>query len=267
MLYVGTSGTTADTPQTLTALDLRNGQARWQLEQPGAILAASASLVYLQVSKSEAQQATTLVALDAITHQVRWRVAFPQEVQVALVGNDVAVNVIMSNTLQVYDATTGALRWQRAGASSIWHVTTDVIGLAASDPLLVDTGAGYVGLDLATGAVQWEGTWPPVQNSLPGLGMSDVTADPTLGDGRYYWFSGTTAFAMSSATGKLLWHTSVPYPPFGGLGSPFSFSEYAGGTVYGVYDNQLFALDGASGRLHWSQVIRGDRVTRVQVAP
>jgi hypothetical protein len=50
--------------------------------------------------------------------------------------------------------------------------------------------------------------------------------------------------------------------------------EYAGGTLYGVYDNRLFALDGASGRLRWSQVIRVDTVTgivdtvtRLQVAP
>jgi hypothetical protein len=58
----------------------------------------------------------------------------------------------------------------------------------------------------------------------------------------------------------------VPYRPIGGSVSAFSFSEDADGALYDVVDNQLFALDGASGRLRWSQVIRMGVANTLQVA-
>jgi outer membrane protein assembly factor BamB len=266
-LYVGTSGTYADTPQTLTALDLRTGHAHWQVEQAGAILAASASLVYLQLgSGSEAQEATTLLALDALTHQVRWKVALPQPAHPVLAGNDLVVTVLGPSTvLLAYDATTGAPRWKRAGVFFIGQASLP--GLAASDPLLVNTGAGYAGLAPAAGEVEWESAWPYPQTSSPNGGDNPPFGAPALGDGRYYWFSGPTAFAVSSGTGTLLWRTSVPNQPAISSDSPATFSEYAGGELYGVEDNELFSLDGASGKLRWSQVISVGLVTTLQVAP
>jgi outer membrane protein assembly factor BamB len=74
--------------------------------------------------------------------------------------------------------------------------------------------------------------------------------------------------AMSSTIGKILWQTPVQYHPIGlGDGPRYSSSYYAGGTFYGLEDNQIFAIDGASGKLRWSQVTGAGVVAALQVAP
>jgi outer membrane protein assembly factor BamB len=265
-LYVGDSDATTGFSQTLTALDLRTGHARWQVKQAGTVLAASASLVYIQVdSGSGAQEASTLLALDALTHQTRWRLAVPQAAQMLLVGDDLVEDLGPSAGLRVYDATTGALRWQRAGVMFIGQASAS--GLTSGAPILVATGAGYAGLDPDTGAVDWEGVWPYAQNTSPSVEESPPSVTPILGDGRYYWFSGPTAFAVSSATGALIWRTAAPNQPAISAQSLDSFSEYAGGELYGVEDNRVFAFDGASGKLRWSQVTGAGLVKTLQVAP
>jgi outer membrane protein assembly factor BamB len=259
-LYVGTSGTTPDAPQTLTALDLRTGHALAGgavRDGPGGERLAGLPPVEQWIGGPEGRHAP---GAGRRHHQVRWQVALPQPAQVWLVGNDLVETALGPSTaLEIYDATTGTLRWQRAGAFFIGVAITPA--LAASDPLLVDTGAGYAALNPATGAIDWEGAWPYAQSSLSGGGDVPPFVPPVLGGGRYYWFNGPTAFTVSSATGKLVWRESVPNQPAISSDSPSTFTEYAGATLYGVEDSQLFALDGASGKLRWSQAISGGIVT------
>jgi outer membrane protein assembly factor BamB len=206
-----------------------------------------------------------LTAVDAGTGAVRWQVSLPQGTVPAVVGGPVTVGLPDGTQLTAYDATTGKAHWQRNDALSIWQAPNPLSALPASDPLLVSTYTGYAGLDPATGAVRWTGTWPNKEYDSLGGAYNPAPMDPASGDGRYYWFDGQTAFAMASATGAILWTTSAPEQA-GGSRTGGATEYYAGGMLYGIEGNQITAFDGATGQLRWSAVTDAGQVTALHVA-
>ena len=99
-----------------------------------------------------------------------------------------------------------------------------------------------VALDALTHQVRWQVALPP------------------LGDDRYFWFSGPMAFAVSSVSGTLLWRTSVTHQSAVSTVSPYYFSAYAGGVLYGADDKSALRLCRSRGQvaLEPSHPCRGD---------
>ncbi len=269
--------TATPSPTTLLAYDAATGKLRWQYMTPnstsvglaptfnGLTPSLRAGTLYFSGPGGGPEPSDMLTALDLATGKPRWQ--SPVSLSGRVVAGDASlVYVLSSSAFEAVSATTGVLRWQRGDVVSIWNSSLGPTAVPTGVPLLLSTYTGYAGLDSATGAVRWQGTWPYDDYVSPGGAYNPLPEDPALGDGRYYWFDGATAFAMSSATGKILWQTSVPYSLVT-PGASGSSEYYIGGTLYCIADNQIVALDGATGSLRWSQVTAAGAVDGLQVAP
>jgi len=107
----------------------------------------------------------------------------------------------------------------------------------------IDIAGEVRAFDAGTGRVAWQNSVRlPKRNSRPAFG-----GGVSYGDGRVYVATGYgVAAAMDAATGKILWERALVQPL---RGAP----SVAGTRVFFLsQDNQLHALDGATGELNWT---------------
>lgn len=139
---------------------------------------------------------------------------------------------IASEDRHIYalDADTGQQRWSFSGGGAF--IAPPVI---AGDNLIVSNDDGNVlALDPATGGVRWEFS--------AGRG---VTAPVTPANGVLYFGSfDSKVLAVAQDTGKLLWSRDVGNP----VKQPVVVSN---GRVYVTLDEEVFALDAATGNPIW----------------
>lgn len=189
-----------------------------------------------------------LCVLDAATGKKKWDFAPGDSVSwLATVGGMVQVYVSADDAIHSLDAATGTEKWAtRRGIGGVKEY------LAADDGavhIYLDDKGDMRALDAATGAKKWElsGRWADRLWAAGGLVYTRTVVETI------------TMFALDVATGALKWEFVSPTNQFaGGISSAHMGTEVVGGVAYVVgsstknYDQQVHALDAATGKPKWS---------------
>jgi outer membrane protein assembly factor BamB len=221
---------------TLSALDARTGELRWE-ETIGS--SVTASPLYADGVVAAGTQEGAIVALDAATGSEQWRFDAGSRAGASLAASD---GVLVAGTddgiLFGLDIATGALQWQITTAGPLTR------GPAIADGSLYVGVAGgrFSAIDLATRDVLW----------AVELGPGEL-ATPAVSDGTVYTATGlaTTGVphelvAMDVADGSRRWTFAAPSK------EPLFVSAVDDRMVYaGSEDFSLYALDATTGALRW----------------
>jgi outer membrane protein assembly factor BamB len=228
----------AEDDGTVSSLDVRTGQVRWQVRLSGPIVAspvATGGLVLV------ADSTRSLWALDAADGTARWVTRLPDVVSTApLVTGRVVVVPVDDRSLRGLDLGTGREVWSASVAnrvlsppvladglvvvgdqlgnlvalrpedgSSVWSDSSiqsfsggiaNLGGLSAGGGLVVATtdGSTVMGFDAATGRIRWRAAAPDIVD-LPAAVAGD----------RVVLAAGDFAAALDSRTGRRLWTRRV----------------------------------------------------------
>jgi outer membrane protein assembly factor BamB len=260
-------------PQNVSGL-----QVGWSFSAPDEGFGTSPAVVEGRVFAGTSGHQVGLYALDAGTGALLWKWTDPLTYVVMSPAVWRGRVYFMTDRGYVYalDAKTGAEAW----ATSVGGFPTDATVAAAT--VYVGTGRGYVyALDAETGAVRWA-TYTHVE----------VLAAPAVANGVVYAVSDNQLWALDAETGAVLWwasmggmgNTSSPAVSHGMVyaGGPgwyvYGFSAsgcgqascsyvwrtltgsgvssspaVAYGTVFvGSNDDNIYALDAATGAIRWT---------------
>ena len=185
-----------------------------------------------------------IYAVEAGTGQVKWtfRTGGAAGGAPALGPDGTVFAASWDNKLYALDGATGSKRWAFSMSSS--QVPLSSPAVAADGTLYVSADLYLFAVDGATGTKKWEATiGMPLSGASPSVGR-----DGTVYVGAYGLDRIMRIFALNPATGVATW-------TFEDTGYAVSASPAIGfdGTVYvGQYQNQFYALDGASGQRQWS---------------
>ncbi|MEU5028308.1 serine/threonine-protein kinase [Streptomyces milbemycinicus] len=198
--------------------------------------------VYVNVSDDK------LCVLDAATGKKKWDYApGGSATWLTTVGGMVQVYVSDDDAIHSLDAATG---------NEKWATRRGIVGV--KDYLVADDGAVHVyidgkgdlgALDAATGSKKWEltGRWADRLWTAGGLVYTRTVVEPI------------TMYALDAATGARKWEFVSPTNAFaGGESSAHKGTEVVGGVAYVVgssakdYDQEVHALDAATGKQKWS---------------
>lgn len=107
-----------------------------------------------------------------------------------------------------------------------------------------DSAGGFVAAyDVASGGRKW-------RTRLSVDLYASITAPAVFGDSVYV-SAGTTIYALSASTGKVLWKTRVTTSPDGIVAGPVAVSGYGEFVVAAGVDGHVYALDAATGAVRW----------------
>jgi outer membrane protein assembly factor BamB len=167
-------------------------------------------------------------ALNAKTGALVWSYATGQTVGASpTVSNGTVYIVTASDTLLALNATSGALVWSY-GVSGIAQAAPSV----ANGALYVTGHDGFYSINASTGALIW---------NEPLVGMSSATA---VAQGVVYanWADEFATEAVNTVTGNARWEGN------------FTTNSFAlgGGTLYGGFNNGIYATGASSGTGGWS---------------
>ena len=222
---------------TLSALDVRTGELRWE-ETIGS--SVTASPLYADGLVVAGSQEGTIVALDAATGAERWRFDAGSRAGASLAAAD---GVLFAGTddgiLFGLDIATGARLWQVTAAGPLTR------GPAFADGTLYLGVAGgrFSAIDLATLDVLW----------AVELGSGEL-ATPAVSSQTVYTATGLATpgvphelVAMNIADGSRRWSFAAP------SNEPLFVSAVDNRMVYaGSEDFNLYALDATTGAVRWT---------------
>ncbi|MBW4052861.1 MAG: PQQ-binding-like beta-propeller repeat protein [Proteobacteria bacterium] len=273
-LTTGTAG-----GSQLMALGQTNGATAWSPQAIAGVGAGTASLAY-DSGRVFVSGGSTLFAYDAATGALDWSTGLAAAGTGAPTAADglVYVNVTGNATIYALDEATGAISWQHAlsAVSRISAVTADGLYVTAAT-------AGCPTLDLrpATGEVIWdssEGTsfCPQTANETPivanQLVYSPNSSGTSIFSAQTGSNTGTLAAPLPAAfTGSMAYfpqganldavdlsNSTVSWT-FNGDGTqltalPIVVNQYV---ITGTAGGNLYAVDGTSGALVWTQALGG----------
>jgi outer membrane protein assembly factor BamB len=108
-----------------------------------------------------------------------------------------------------------------------------------------DASGGYVAaFDAATGARRW-------RTRLTVDQYASITAPAVYGSAVYI-SAGTTIYAISASSGRVLWKTRLTTSPDGIVEGPVAVSGFGEYVVAAGTDGHVYALDSATGAVHWN---------------
>ncbi|KUL34108.1 serine/threonine protein kinase [Streptomyces sp. NRRL F-4489] len=220
------------------ALEVASGRRKFKTRDVAWAMAVADGRIH-------ASDGPTLYALDAEDGGERWRLASEGWIYALSAGRGTVVTSTRGGGVQAWEAATGELLWELAGAQTDFET-------AEAAPVLHD-GAVYVwadarlkALDARTGAERWS---YPVGDaaSCGGVPMRLLPAP----DGTVYVVAGTRVLALDAARGDVRWHFEAPAvflsPPAFAPGPAVT----GGGLYLADYLGTVYALDAADGRDRW----------------
>ena len=109
----------------------------------------------------------------------------------------------------------------------------------------VDSAGGFVAAyDVATGSRHW-------RTRLSVDQYASITAPAVFGSSIYV-SAGSTIYALSASSGKVLWKTRVTTSPDGIVEGPVAISGYGEYVVAAGMDGHVYALNAATGAVRWN---------------
>jgi outer membrane protein assembly factor BamB len=262
-VYVGTRDEDGTDNNTVLAVDLENGEKRWQLKADAQIQSSPAvedGIVYASSIRG------TLYALDAKSGEKMWEKAVGKDdVQRAWMyySPTVADGIVYQaystgkgGALMALDARTGEQLWNSPLAGGWISESSPVV---QDGRVIVGGDGGYlIALDAKTGMELWRkrpaGGW---MHSMPAVDNGHV----------YMGYGGGLIVALDAATGNELWRyksTDSSYIAGGTTGSSPAIVE---GIVYmGFPDGNVTAIDAVTGQKKWSYRTQGGIISSSAVS-
>jgi outer membrane protein assembly factor BamB len=228
------------TDDNLYALDAGTGEQRWRTEATGASFTyvddgSDGGRVYL------AEATGTVRALDVASGKAIWERTFDPAAASHLVTEPAVVDGIVYlgdskdayYTIRAFDAETGAPLWHVKKRQTIdFRVSVEngivVVPVVPGDVWFLDAKTGKVRDRYKTGGNQYS---------------SDVVGDGAV----FVGLPGGAVDAIDIATGKRRWMTQLPTDPANNA----VMTIFAGGRVYALAGDRLFAIDAGDGSILW----------------
>jgi outer membrane protein assembly factor BamB len=224
----------------LHVLDARTGGEQWRVALGGELaangLALAHGIVYV------ARDGHYIAALDAASGRERWRFDTIGVVRAApLVVGRVLLVSSGANSLWCLDALTGQQYWvfhSEDALMQFWPTRTPPVAAGGLVYVALGASSEFNALDLRTGRKVWE-------VALPERVTGGPLFDQALGLVYLITWSGRVA-AFAARTGKVQWDIHLP------AGSESSPALSPDNILYlGSFDDYLYALDAATGRMRW----------------
>lgn len=242
---------------TVTAFDIKNGKANWQVSVeeftddplPGIAggLAVRGETLFVHAG------GRSLAALSVHDGSAIWSILlrFPVRGGPTMIGQEAVAVTDLDGNIFVHSVTDGSLVWERAGLP----VNTVVYGAPspafANDQLAV---AGYGGdislLEANSGQIIWSDTLAAFSPRTPLQRLGDIRAHPVFDGGLVFAVSQAGKIAAFNArSGLLIWDQ-----PIGGIEMPW----VAGKTLFlQTIDGRLYALRRSDGSARWVAELPG----------
>ncbi|HET8522457.1 MAG TPA: PQQ-binding-like beta-propeller repeat protein [Thermomicrobiales bacterium] len=242
VLYIGSAD------GSLYAIDAVTGAKRWTFAA-GASITSSPTVMdgMVYVSAGDTAADSSVIAVDAATGQERWRRQIDGPSVSAPLAADGGLYIgSNSGMLYAFDATTGEERWTFKTGDTIWAAPS-----YADGTIYIESWDAHVyAVDAATGTARWtfDGGGPiwaaaPVSNGMVFIvtpnGYQPGAAQPL------------TLVALDATNGQPVRQTTLPSTTrdFQSEVPPVAISD---GMVYLQRNQNLYAVDAASGKLRWS---------------
>ncbi|MDB2469286.1 PQQ-binding-like beta-propeller repeat protein [Alphaproteobacteria bacterium] len=242
---------------TVTAFDIKNGKANWQVSVeeftddplPGIAggLAVRGETLFVHAG------GRSLAALSVHDGSAIWSILlrFPVRGGPTIIGQEAVAVTDLDGNIFVYSVNDGSLVWERAGLP----VNTVVYGAPspafANDQLAV---AGYGGdislLEANTGQIIWSDTLAAFSPRTPLQRLGDIRAHPVFDGGLVFAVSQAGKIvAFNARSGLLIWDQ-----PIGGIEMPW----VAGKSLFlQTIDGRLYALRRSDGLARWIAELPG----------
>jgi outer membrane protein assembly factor BamB len=242
---------------TVTAFDIKNGKANWQVSVeeftddplPGIAggLAVRGETLFVHAG------GRSLAALSVHDGSAIWSILlrFPVRGGPTIIGQEAVAVTDLDGNIFVYSVNDGSLVWERAGLP----VNTVVYGAPspafANDQLAV---AGYGGdislLEANSGQIIWSDTLAAFSPRTPLQRLGDIRAHPVFDGGLVFAVSQAGKIvAFNARSGLLIWDQ-----PIGGIEMPW----VAGKSLFlQTIDGRLYALRRSDGLARWIAELPG----------
>lgn len=242
IFVMGENGTVGD----LFDFDARTGNERWDrsasfygLSGQFGVPVAAQGLLFATGATS--QSSAALLAIDEVSAAQVWETQLP-----AGAAGDVGVSV--DGVYIAYDCITDDFR--PAMGESVWSANS--VGFSSSTTCTGVGGAPVIANQLvfsSQGTTSNPGGTIFAADSGTTAGTYPYFAEPTLTPTMEYFLSGRTLSAVSPSDGSVQWTFTGD-----GLlnGQPIAVNQYV---IVGSSSGNLYALDGATGALVWSQTL------------
>jgi len=234
-------------PSPFYALDTQTGTLKWSLLLPwNEYSFPSLAFKTIYVGTSRETGPGTLEAIDEISGHVVWQNSTNGGVW-GSVAVDTSTNTVFTSvgnpadTIDAYNATTGALIWQYAIPNSGPDDDPGSGITVANGLVYADSKIGSIyAIDEKTGTLSWA-----ISIGAPNNG--DVSTQAVSINGVLYVGSlDTNLYAINATTGVVLWKTAT------GAGIDSS-PAIANGVVYvGSLDDKIYAMNQSTGAILWS---------------
>ena len=174
---------------------------------------------------------------------LKWRSALAGSVyDTPLVSGGRIFTVDTSGKLSALRQSDGRKIWS-ATIGFISDSTPAILNGLVIAPGLDATGGFVAAFDVASGARRW-------RTRLDVDQYASITAPATYGSSVYV-AAGTTIYALSASGGQVLWKTRVTTSADGIVAGPVAVSGYGEFVVAAGADGYVYALDAATGAVHW----------------
>ncbi|MBO2466207.1 outer membrane protein assembly factor BamB family protein, partial [Actinomadura violacea] len=224
----------------IIALDRGTGRALWAAPTPGGYTMEApvigAGLLFAPQSNAESQ----VEAYDGRTGAQRWVFDTGGFIRAPLVTDGSLLYALAEGTVFGVETVTGRVRWRHELGRDV-----EVVGapVAAGGTLyVIDAKSVLYALDAATGKARWTQRKGGPGSASPQTAVSASGGTVFTGDGS------RTVSAFRARDGRPLWRHAFPgRNPDGRRLLPL----VAGGVAILSFDDSLYALDAATGRVRW----------------
>ncbi|MCK7626275.1 PQQ-binding-like beta-propeller repeat protein [Streptomyces sp. RS10V-4] len=220
------------------ALDVASGRRKFKTRDVAWAMAVADGRIH-------ASDGPTLYALGAEDGGERWRLGSEGWIYALTAGHGTVVTATRGGGVQAWEAATGELRWELAGAQTDFE-NAEAAPVLHEGTVYVWADARLTALDARSGAERWS---YPVGDAAS-CGGVPVRLLPAP-DGAVYVVAGTRVLALDAARGDVRWHFEAPAvflsPPAFAPGPAVT----GGGLYLADYLGTVYALDAADGRDRW----------------
>lgn len=216
------------------ALDVATGRRQFKTRDVAWTMAVSEGRIH-------GSDGPSLYALDAADGTERWRTGVDGWIYSLRAEAGTVVTGTRGGGVQVWDAASGRLRWERGGAQTEFE--TPESGPSVTGGVVYFHGGGRLhALDVETGAERW---------SYPTGDGGAMPTRPVVEDGSVFATAGNRVLALDARSGAERWRFDAPAVMFGPPAYVPGPGVSGGGVYIADYLGTVYALDPADGRDRW----------------